>query len=55
MDEKNCSSKVSRGSEAEANIAEEKATAENHGEDIKNRSEFNKNVNDCDQTVKFKV
>ena len=53
MDGKNCSSKVSRGSEAEANIAEEKATAENHGEDIKNRSEFNKYDDNCDRTVKI--
>ena len=55
MDEKDCSSEVSQSSEAEANVAKEKATAENHGEDIRNRSEFNKYVNDCDQTVKFKV
>ena len=55
MDEKDCSSEVSQRSEAEANIAKEKATAENHGEDIKNRSEFNKYVDNCDQTVKFRV
>ena len=56
MDEKNCSSKVSRGSEAEAVIAKEKATADsNHGEDSKNRSELNEYIEDCDQTVKFKV
>ena len=46
---------MSSSSEAEADTAEEKATAENHGEDIKNRSEFDKYVDDCDQTVRFKV
>ena len=35
MDEKDCSSEVSQSSEAEANVAKEKATAENHGEDTK--------------------
>lgn len=35
MDEKDCSSEVSQSSEAEANVAKEKATAENHGEDIR--------------------
>ena len=34
MDGENCRSEVSQRSEAEANIAKEKATAENHGEDI---------------------
>ena len=52
----NYSSEVSRGSEAEAVIAKEKATADsNHGEDSKNRSELNEYIEDCDQTVKFKV
>ena len=46
---------MSGRSEAEANVAKEKAIAENHGEDIGNRSEFNKYVDDCDQTVRFKV
>ena len=59
---------MSRGSEAEVDAAKEKATAEsircediktagsdNHGEDSKNRSELNEYIEDCDQTVKFKV
>lgn len=44
---------MSGRSEAEADPAKEKATAENHGEDTKNRSEFNKYVDNCDQTVKI--
>ena len=59
---------MSRGSEAEADTAKEKATAEsircedietagsdNHGEDTKNRSELNKYDDNCDQTVKIKI